>query len=245
MLWPIKKTVKKSRTNLGRPGALTIALLSLILTAPAPTSAQQAATTNKVIPLIVMDDVPLDDAIRNLAKVAGINYILDPRIAGSRPKVSGRWENTTAEQMLGKMLQEKKLKIVENPATSVARIASSNQVVQPVPASQVGNETNKVIPVILVDDVRLDDAIKHIAAQANLKVTLDPRLSVTSSGGRGRAFPTVSFRWENLTARQALAALLDNYDLTMVEDPTTANAQITIKKRAAEKPAPPGRSGKD
>ena len=240
----LRRTVEKSPTNPSRPGALTIvALCSVILLAPSPTTAQQAATTNKLIPLIVMDDVPLEDAIRNLARVAGINYILDPRISSSRPTISGRWENTTAEEMLGKVLQEHKLTMVLNPATSVARIASSNQVIKPVPAIQAGTNTNTVIPVIVLDEAPLDMAIKKLAALANLNVSLDPGFLEPSSG-KG-AIPTVTFRWENLTARQALAALLDNYDLTMIEDPTTPNAQITIKKQTTKKPAPSGRSGKD
>ncbi len=240
----VRRTVEKSRTNPSRPGALTIvALCSVILLAPLPTSAQQAATTNKLIPLIVMDDVPLEDAIRNLARVAGINYILDPRISSSRPTISGRWENTTAEELLGKVLQKHKLTMVLNPATSVARIASSNQVIKPVPAIQAGTDTNTLIPVIVLDEAPLDMAIKKLAALANLNVSLDPGFLEPSSG-KG-AIPTVTFRWENLTARQALAALLDNYDLTMIEDPTTPNAQITIKKQTTKKPAPSGRSGKD
>ncbi len=240
----LRRTVEKSPTNPSRPGALTIvALCSVILLAPSPTTAQQAATTNKLIPLIVMDDVPLEDAIRNLARVAGINYILDPRISSSRPTISGRWENTTAEELLGKVLQEHKLTMVLNPATSVARIASSNQVIKPVPAIQAGTNTNTVIPVIVLDEAPLDMAIKKLAALANLNVSLDPGFLEPSSG-KG-AIPTVTFRWENLTARQALAALRDNYDLTMIEDPTTPNAQITIKKQTTKKPAPSGRSGKD
>src|SRR5262249_42039401 len=59
-----------------------------------------------VIPLIVMDDVPLTDAIKNLARQAGLNYILDPKVAFGQPgpdgrpipqpSVSIRWENVTA-----------------------------------------------------------------------------------------------------------------------------------------------------
>ena len=86
---------------------------------------------------------------------------------------------------------------------------------------------------------KVTDAIKAIAAQAKLKVSFDPRLSGT------KAFPTISFRWETLTARQALAALLDNYNLAMVEDPTTANARITFKKQTADKPSSPGNNRKD
>jgi len=242
----LRRTVEKSPTNPSRPGALTIvALCSVILLAPSPTTAQQAATTNKLIPLIVMDDVPLEDAIRNLARVAGINYILDPRISSSRPTISGRWENTTAEELLGKVLQKHKLTMVLNPATSVARIASSNQVIKPVPAIQAGTDTNTLIPVIVLDEAPLDMAIKKLAALANLNVSLDPGFLEPSSGKGARIIPTVTFRWENLTARQALAALLDNYDLTMIDDPTTPNAQITIKKQTTKKPAPSGRRGKD
>src|SRR5436190_21617786 len=49
--------------------------------AAAPASADAAASSMQpgaVIPLIVMDDVPLTDAIKNLARQAGLNYMLDP-----------------------------------------------------------------------------------------------------------------------------------------------------------------------
>ena len=139
--------MKNSISNHSPGAALAIAaLLSLLLGASSQARAQQAASTNKIIPLIVLEEVPLDDAIRNIARMAGINYILDPRVIyGSKPKLTGRWEHITAEQMLGKVLQEHSLKMVENPATSVARIAPGNQVVTPVPVSQVGVETNKVV----------------------------------------------------------------------------------------------------
>jgi hypothetical protein len=42
---------------------------------------------------------------------------------------------------------------------------------------------------------------------------------------------TISIRWENITARQALAALLDNYDLVLIEEPGAASARITLKSR--------------
>src|SRR5437016_104107 len=79
----------------------------------APAATDAAAGTNAtaqaggVIPLIVMDDVPLTDAIKNLARQAGLNYMLDPKVAFGQvgadgkpvpqPTVSIRWENVTAE----------------------------------------------------------------------------------------------------------------------------------------------------
>src|SRR5258708_14050887 len=200
-----------------------LTLLIVISLAWMSALAGKAADTN-VIPLIVMEDVPLSDAIKNLARQAGINYILDPRVSGSGPTVSGRWENKTAEQLLGTVLEEHKLVMVENTTASVARIASKDRGVKPLPANEVGSDTNKVIPVITLDDVPLDEAIKKLAAQANLKVTLDPKLSSAKA-------TNVSFRWENVTAKQALAALLDNYDLIMIDDPPNSVARIMIKER--------------
>src|SRR5215471_7954729 len=57
-------------------------------------------TSNAAIPLIVMDSVPLPDAIRNLAGEAGIPYQIDPKLSSekmlfSRVKLSIRWENVT------------------------------------------------------------------------------------------------------------------------------------------------------
>src|SRR5215831_14790714 len=79
-------------------------------TEPTP-SATTSAGSSAVIPLIVMDDVPLTDAIKNLARQAGINYMLDPKISYGQPDAKGvpsvqptvsiRWENVTAEQALG------------------------------------------------------------------------------------------------------------------------------------------------
>src|SRR5450759_2561938 len=88
--------------------------------ADAPPPAPEAATPSSIaqpdaiIPLIVMDDVPLTDAIRNLARQSGLNYMLDPKIAFGQvgpdgkatpqPSVSIRWENITAEQALAALL---------------------------------------------------------------------------------------------------------------------------------------------
>src|SRR5687767_12441186 len=50
---------------------------------------------NEVVPLIVIDDVPLVDAVKNLARQAGLNYLPDPKIttATNQPNVTMRLEN--------------------------------------------------------------------------------------------------------------------------------------------------------
>ena len=73
---------------------------------------------------------------------------------------------------------------------------------------------DEVIPLVEMENVRLPEALRQMARKARLNVILDPRLSAPPFNEL-----TVSVRWENVTAREALMALLDNYDLTLVEMP--------------------------
>src|SRR5262249_28279819 len=130
-----------------------------------------------------------------------------------------------------------KLTMVTNPATTVMRIAPMNAGVKPVPPSQVGTNTNNVIPLIVIEDVPVTDAIRHIATQAGLNASFDPGFPVDEFNSLG----SVSVRWENLTARQALAAVLDNYYLASIQDPGGASARITLKT-PDKSGAPPGRN---
>jgi len=199
-----------------------------------------ANAADEVIPRIAIVDVPLPDAIRNLARQAEFNFIFDPRVPGSefgpgrfalKPSVTIRLTNASAQTALDALLKEPKLVMVTNPATSVARIALANQSVKPVPASQVGTNSSKEIPLMVMDSVSLTEALAALAREAGLTVALDPKLSVPAFNAQG----TVSFRWERITARQALAALFDNYDLVMIEDAVTSAARIVPKTGGEEK----------
>src|SRR5205814_674243 len=57
----------------------------VVQAAPAPQAAGQPAVLNpsEVVPLIVIDDVPLNDAIRNLARQSNLNFQFDPRITAA------------------------------------------------------------------------------------------------------------------------------------------------------------------
>ncbi|HWW03410.1 MAG TPA: secretin N-terminal domain-containing protein [Candidatus Acidoferrum sp.] len=95
-----------------------------------------------------------------------------------------------------------------------------------------------VIPLIVMDDVPLTDAIKNLARQAGLNYILDPKVSFGQVGADGRPAPqpTVSIRWENVTAAQALNALLGTYNLQLVEDPKSKIARVAVKDPAAPDP---------
>ncbi|MDB6122713.1 MAG: Type and secretion system protein, partial [Pedosphaera sp.] len=89
-----------------------------------------------------------------------------------------------------------------------------------------------------MDDVPLTDAIKNLARQAGLNYMLDPKINYGAPDASGRVpqQPMVSLRWENLTADQALTAVLNNYNLTIIDDPKTHIARITVKDPAAPDP---------
>jgi len=98
--------------------------------------------------------------------------------------------------------------------------------------------TPAVIPLIVMDDVPLTDAIKNLARQAGLNYMLDPKLSFAQAGPDGKTMgqPMVSIRWENITAEQALSALLNNYNLQLVTDQKTKIARVTVRDPAAPDP---------
>lgn len=86
-----------------------------------------------------------------------------------------------------------------------------------------------------MDEVPLPDAIKNLARQAGLNYMLDPKITAPTDNGPKQQ-PLVSLRWENLTAEQALNAVLATYNLTILQDTKTKVARITIKDPAAAEP---------
>ncbi|MDB6067631.1 MAG: hypothetical protein JWR26_3839, partial [Pedosphaera sp.] len=87
-----------------------------------------------------------------------------------------------------------------------------------------------IIPRLTMADVPLSDAITNLARQAGLTFMLDPKLASVQSGQPGVSVlqQTVSFQWTNVTARAALRAILDNYQLAMLENSTTHVARIVF-----------------
>src|SRR5205809_853893 len=125
------------------------------------------------------------------------------------------------------------------PPKAEAPKADANATTNAVDANATTNAASAaVIPLIVMDDVPLTDAIKNLARQAGLNYMLDPKIQFGQPGPDGRPTPqpSVSIRWENVTAEQALNALLNNYSLQLIEDPKTHIARVTIKDPAAPDP---------
>ena len=105
------------------------------------------------------------------------------------------------------------------------------------PAAAPGTNSN-IIPLIQFVDVPLTAAIENLARQADLNYILDPKIGYGQAGADGRTVPqpSISIRWENLTAEQALTAVLNNYDLQLVQDSKTKIARVAPKDPAAPEP---------
>jgi len=129
--------------------------------------------------------------------------------------------------------------------SSLVGLAQTNPAAAEVPAAAVAEAATNtpaqhgtLIPLIVMDEVPLTDAVRNLARQAGLNYMLDPKIAYGQPGPEGKlgAQPSVSIRWENITAEQALSALLNNYDLHLVEDAKTRIARVTLKDPAALPP---------
>jgi len=99
-------------------------------------------------------------------------------------------------------------------------------------------ERGEVLPLIQYDEVALTTVIESLARQAGINYILDYKVPYGQIGPDGKPLPQpiVTIRWENITAEAALLAVLNNYDLQLVEDPKTKVARITRKDPAAPDP---------
>jgi hypothetical protein len=91
------------------------------------------------------------------------------------------------------------------------------------PSSRV-EAASQIIPLIVMDSVPLADAIRNLATQGEIKYTWSPEVAQDMAGNRPQ--PTVTIRWENVSARHALKSLLANHGLALVEKQTTGTALI-------------------
>ena len=97
---------------------------------------------------------------------------------------------------------------------------------------------DEVILELKFDDVELLDLIKSLALQADLNILFDPGM-VNQVGPDGSPLPqpiVPAFSMSNVTAKQALEAVLSNYKKQMIHDPKTNTYRVTEASAAAEPP---------
>jgi type II secretory pathway component GspD/PulD (secretin) len=135
-------------------------------------------------------------------------------------------KSTLAVALIGLMASS--LAFAQNPTPGETPAAATTPAAAP----------DAVIPFIQFQETALTAAIDNLARTAGLNYILDPKVGFGQPDDKGvvRPQPNITLRWENLTASQALNALLNNYNLQMVDDPRTKISRVTVKDPAAPEP---------
>ena len=130
--------------------------------------------------------------------------------------------------------------VADTATNQPAVVVATNAPVEVV-AAEAAASTNSAaaeavsIPLIQFQEVPITTAIENLARQANINYLMDPKIAYgqPEANGQIKPEPTLSIRWENITAEHALTALLDNYGLQMVSDQKTKIVRITAKDPTA------------
>jgi type IV pilus assembly protein PilQ len=99
------------------------------------------------------------------------------------------------------------------------------------------NNADEVAAVIEFNsDTTLPQAVQTLARSAGINIQFDPALiNQVKADGTALPPPVVSaVRWENITAKQALSALLENYNWRLVQDVNTGISRVTRKDTNSE-----------
>jgi hypothetical protein len=93
---------------------------------------------------------------------------------------------------------------------------------------------NFIIPVIQFEDVPLTTAIENLARLAKIQYSLDPQIGYNQpdASGQIKPEPTLTLHWKDITAGDALLAILNHFDLQLIKNTKSQVALITIKNSA-------------
>jgi type II secretory pathway component GspD/PulD (secretin) len=190
--------------------------------APAPAETAPAATP-AAEPAPVPTPAPLSsEAQQHLDSLAGKTAAPAPAPAEAAPAAP-------APEVAAAPAPAPAPEVIEAPvvAQAAAPVAPAEPAAAPAPSGE------ELLPLIMFEDAPLHDAIKTLARQAGINFLFDPKLTAPGPDGKPPVQPNVSIRFENVTAQQALAAVLENYGLQLVMDNKTKTGRITTVDPAA------------
>jgi type II secretory pathway component GspD/PulD (secretin) len=213
-----KRTTMKSRTYI----VTLIGLLACSLAAFAQDTNQPGTNTP-----------PADNTVTNAAAAAPAAATTNDATAASTTVST----NETAQPAAAPTTDTTQTATSTNgTAAAPAATATTSAAATPVEAS--ATNAAPVVPTIMMTEAPLTQAIDLLAREAKINYIIDPKVSFGPPGPQGQPAPApiITFRWDNVTAQQALTTLLATYSLQLVEDPKTTIARITIKDPAAPDP---------
>ncbi|MEY4918136.1 MAG: hypothetical protein RL616_2049 [Verrucomicrobiota bacterium] len=153
--------------------------------------------------------------------------MIDPQLeklwsSGEEPQITFKLTNVTARETLVRLLDLRNLALNTNSPTGIAHITRKDESANVVNGNLIEMETNApvrsatdIIPLIIFSGVPLDVCLENLIRQADIKVEFDPHLINAAADGVALF---INLRWENVTAKQAIVALCENYDLVIAKD---------------------------
>lgn len=160
----------------------------------AGTNSQAAAATDtNAVPepsVIRFQDIPITSAIENLARQAGINYLMDPKVGYGQPDANGvtkaepsltiRLDNTTPEQALLAVLDNYGLQLVEDPKTKIDKITIKDPTAPPPLTTQIyqlayASVSNMVgaVQIVLTDPTHRSKVLSDVRTSQLIVVATD------------------------------------------------------------------------
>lgn len=105
-------------------------------------------------------------------------------------------------------------------------------------AEEAQQSRGEVVPLITFDDTPLTDVITTLARQAAINFQFDPRVTTPQVGPSGAPMPppTISIRFENVTALDAFEAVLDNHSLQFLPNEKTKIGRVAPRDPKALEP---------
>jgi hypothetical protein len=192
-----------------------------------------------------------------LAVLAGINIEFDPALLNQKaadgtpippPKANEKWKDVTARQALQALLDNYGLEMTQIPGNPILRVAPTDahsaapvmtkvNLVGKAPANGGATEeptnTSKGDDVInvTIDDLPLPNAIRNLAVLAGINIEFDPALlNQKAADGTPIPPPKANEKWTDVTPKQALQKLLDEYGWEITRNPAYPILRIVAKK---------------
>jgi hypothetical protein len=137
-----------------------------------------------------------------------------------------------AKQALTRLFQENGLAAVNLPGTPIDQITNFKTDPGVVDASLLEGGTNNIIPLIQFNQKKLGATLEQLAKTACLQIVVEQKLLAADPFSTDEDAPStlVSMYCENVTAKQAIIAICENFDLDIVKDTSTGPIRIELKK---------------
>jgi hypothetical protein len=181
----------------------------------------------EVFPLIEVDDQTVTNALVELARKARLNVEFEPRAAallidtheGVLQLNALRLEKVTAFAALAALAEAYGLSVCNGRNSKTVLITKKSlweeaaEAEAPIRGKENAKSQEDVVPLIVIEDVPVLDAIRNLARQVGQNIIFDA--DVSRKFGRNTEENSITVRFENIAASEALEKILKSHQLKL------------------------------